>query len=90
MRHGGGVIPFPTAYVQQRACIGRQRQIQPLGHLLLQRLIITAVEKRAPCLHHFRAVSRLLRSFVLHRQQIDVAFFGLIELMIAVATPVLR
>lgn len=87
--HRGSVIPFPTAYVQQRASIGRQRQTQPLGHLLLQRLIISTVEKRSPRLHHFRAVSRLLRSLVLYRQQIDVALFGLIELMIAVTTPVL-
>ncbi|MNV70870.1 hypothetical protein D3C71_1638540 [compost metagenome] len=81
------VVPLAAADIQQRLCVGCQRLIQQLGYPLLQRPIKTAIQERAPRLHHFRTVAGLLRTLVLYRQQVDVALFGAVKLMVSVATP---
>ncbi|CNU68194.1 Uncharacterised protein [Salmonella enterica subsp. enterica serovar Bovismorbificans] len=75
------VIPLAAADIQNR----RGRLIQPLAqqvnHGIAQRLIMARIKKRSPRLHHFGAVARIARTFMLYRQQIDVALFRHIKLM---------
>ncbi len=60
---------------------------QQRGDTLLKLLIVASVEKLAPRLDHFRAVARFTGAFMLNRQQIDITFFRLVELMLLRAVP---